>query len=68
MSFPAHSSTRPRLYARDRSTMSAFFQSSGKAEERGNESEAKINSFKGGLRGFGDGTHAHAPAGHRTRL
>ena len=32
------------------------------------ENEAKIDSFKGGLRGSGDGTHAHAPSGHRTRL
>ncbi|KAH0899805.1 LOW QUALITY PROTEIN: hypothetical protein HID58_049373 [Brassica napus] len=65
MSFTAPSSTRPRLYARDRSAMGGL--SSGKTEERGNESEAKINSFNGGLRGSGDGTHAHVPAGHRIR-
>ncbi|KAG5384217.1 hypothetical protein IGI04_035698, partial [Brassica rapa subsp. trilocularis] len=46
----------------------ALFQSSGKAEERGDESKAKIEGCNGSLRSSGDGTHAHAPAGHRTRL
>ncbi|KAH0857098.1 LOW QUALITY PROTEIN: hypothetical protein HID58_085359, partial [Brassica napus] len=66
MSFTAPSSTRPHLYARDRSAMCGL--SSSNTEERGNENEAKINSFKGGLRGSGGGTHAHAPADHQTRL
>ncbi|KAG5416507.1 hypothetical protein IGI04_004074 [Brassica rapa subsp. trilocularis] len=46
----------------------ALFQSSGKGEERGNESETKIESFKSGLRSSDNGMHAHAPTGHRTRL
>ncbi|KAG5404557.1 hypothetical protein IGI04_010676, partial [Brassica rapa subsp. trilocularis] len=46
----------------------ALFQNSGKAEERGDESKVKIEGCNGGLRGSGDGTHAHAPADHRTRL
>ncbi|KAG5398870.1 hypothetical protein IGI04_020684 [Brassica rapa subsp. trilocularis] len=50
------------------SPWTALFQSSGKAEEREDDSKAKIEGFKGGLRGSGDGTHAHAPAGLRTRL
>ncbi|KAG5405934.1 hypothetical protein IGI04_012053 [Brassica rapa subsp. trilocularis] len=44
-----------------------FFHSSGKAEEGGDVSKAKIKDFFGGFRGSGDGTRAHAPAVHRTR-
>uniref|UniRef100_M4E015 Uncharacterized protein n=1 Tax=Brassica campestris TaxID=3711 RepID=M4E015_BRACM len=65
----------PRLLHHDRTftpepdpPWTAFFQSSGKAEERGNDSKAKIEGFKGGFRGSSDGTHAHALAGHRTRI
>ncbi|KAG5389507.1 hypothetical protein IGI04_031048 [Brassica rapa subsp. trilocularis] len=63
----------PRLPHHDRAftpepdlLWTTFFQNSGKAEERWDDSKAKIEGFKGGLRGSGDGTHAHAPAGHHT--
>ncbi|CAG7897634.1 unnamed protein product [Brassica rapa] len=65
----------PRLPHHDRAftpetdpPWTALFQNSSKAEERGNDSKAKIEGFNGGLRGSSDGTHAHAPAGHRTRV
>ncbi|KAH0935016.1 LOW QUALITY PROTEIN: hypothetical protein HID58_012133, partial [Brassica napus] len=64
--FTTPSSTRPRLYAINRSATGGL--NSGKAEERGDESKAKIEGCNGGLRGSGDCTHAHAPAGHRTRF
>ncbi|KAG5387322.1 hypothetical protein IGI04_038792, partial [Brassica rapa subsp. trilocularis] len=71
----AEQRTSPRLPQHNRAFTpetdpppAALFQNSGKVEERVDESKVKIEGCNGGLRGSGDGTHAHAPAAHWIRF